>query len=142
MTVEVPLSKGYVALIDEQDAERVLARRWRIHTESRDLTFIYAVSGFGAGRVVRMHRMIIDAPVGMLVDHLNGETLDNRRENLRLTDGIGKRAQSTTVPIKFERLQRCLSGPQNPTMAGADKGRRQVDIFGTVRRRARRGTRL
>jgi hypothetical protein len=33
---------------------------------------------------VRMHREIMNAPDGLLVDHKNGETLDNRRANLRL----------------------------------------------------------
>ena len=33
---------------------------------------------------VRMHREIMNAPDGLLVDHQNGKTLDNRRSNLRL----------------------------------------------------------
>lgn len=33
---------------------------------------------------VRMHRFLLSAPIGVLVDHRNGESLDNRRSNLRL----------------------------------------------------------
>lgn len=36
------------------------------------------------GGTTRMHRAIIDAPNGMVVDHINGDSLDNRRSNLRL----------------------------------------------------------
>lgn len=36
------------------------------------------------GRVVRMHRLIMKAPEGVLVDHQNLNTLDNRLANLRL----------------------------------------------------------
>jgi hypothetical protein len=31
-----------------------------------------------------MHRLIINAPLGKEVDHINGDSLDNRRDNLRL----------------------------------------------------------
>ena len=31
-----------------------------------------------------LHRMIMDAPKGMVVDHINRNTLDNRKKNLRV----------------------------------------------------------
>ena len=33
---------------------------------------------------IRMHRIIMNAPKGMFVDHINHDTLDNRRSNLRI----------------------------------------------------------
>ena len=35
-------------------------------------------------KIVRLHRLIMNAPDGLLVDHKNGDSLDNRRANLRL----------------------------------------------------------
>ncbi len=36
------------------------------------------------GRTIRMHQFIMNPPKGMVVDHANGNGLDNRRENLRV----------------------------------------------------------
>lgn len=86
MVVEIPLTRGFVALVDDQDAEKVQGRKWHAHhSDSR----VYAGreerdTVTGAKRFVYMHRVIAGASDSMQVDHKNHETLDNRRENLRL----------------------------------------------------------
>lgn len=79
-TVELPLTRGKVALIDKQDLEPVAAYRWdewQIHR------CWYAAARNQEPRIY-LHRFILNAPQGMEVDHLNGDGLDNRRANLRL----------------------------------------------------------
>ena len=43
----------------------------------------YAVSGL-RGKTIYLHRLIVDAPPNMSVDHINHNTLDNRRSNLMI----------------------------------------------------------
>jgi hypothetical protein len=91
---EIPLTKGYIALISPEDYERVSQYRWCV-TLSRGK--VYAKRGAvidGTHRTIRMHRFILDAPPGIEVDHINGNGLDNRRENLRLADNFDQQANT------------------------------------------------
>lgn len=85
MTREVPLSRGLVALVDDADYELIKGYRWRATPDVGRRT-VYAVASIreeGRKRAVWMHRLITAAPVDSLVDHVNGDGLDNRRSNLR-----------------------------------------------------------
>ena len=77
MTIEIPLSQGKVALIDDKDLELLGGRKWSCNGTG------YALAKIN-GRLVYMHRLITSAPSDQHVDHINGNTTDNRRSNLRL----------------------------------------------------------
>lgn len=80
----VPLTKGYTALIDADDVP--LVEDWNWHAVV-GATTVYAARGMSAGgksRTIILHRVLISAPDGMDVDHINGDGLDNRRANLRI----------------------------------------------------------
>lgn len=93
MTIEIPLSQGRVALIDDQDAAAVGRFNWFLHTcGSGANTLYYAIGNLprqGKKRgAIKMHRLIMDAPSGISVDHINHNGIDNRRCNLRLATGF------------------------------------------------------
>lgn len=94
MTREIPLSRGKVALVDDADYERL--NQWKWHYNAS--TGYAARRDWQARRYVLMHRVILDAPAGRAVDHINGDGLDNRRANLRLAtaaqNGHNRRAQA------------------------------------------------
>lgn len=78
----IPLTKGQFAIIDIEDYDQLMQCKWYVKDSKVD-TSLYAVRKPDFG-IVRMHRVIMDAPKGMEVDHINGNGLDNRRCNLRL----------------------------------------------------------
>lgn len=80
---EINLSRGLTSKVDEGDVE--FLSRWRWHAKDRGDGKFYAVRKVTVGgrRVtVPMARMVAGVAEGE-IDHINGDTLDNRRENLR-----------------------------------------------------------
>jgi len=78
----IPLDeRGSVAIINESDYEKVSAYKW--HKSDTGYAVWRGVVN-GVKRTVRMHRLITNAPEGLVVDHLNNDPLDNRASNLRI----------------------------------------------------------
>ena len=73
---------GGAVIIDDNDLALVGAHRWR-NSMGYAVTNIYPG---GKMRRLRMHRLLLGVGIGRypLVDHINGDPLDNRRCNLRL----------------------------------------------------------
>ena len=82
---EIPLTQGKVALVDDEDYETLARFRWRA---CRNGNVYYAQrrgnKAIGEPTVVYIHREILNAPNGSLVDHRDGDGLNNIRPNLRL----------------------------------------------------------
>lgn len=88
MTVKVELTNGGFALVDDEDEASIAGYAW--HRAGRGKN-TYAVTRI-SGRTVYMHRRILSAPKGVLVDHENLDGLDNRRCNIRLCSKSGNSA--------------------------------------------------
>lgn len=81
----IELSSGDVAIIDADKIDLISTKKWyRLQGSNTK----YAVSNErGQGGKVTMfylHRVLMDCPSNMVVDHINGDGLDNRSCNLRL----------------------------------------------------------
>ena len=83
---EIKLSNGYVSLVDDGDYKMLKQFKWSAIVTPRTA---YAYRSYWdkekkSVRSVSMHRLIMDFPDGMQVDHINHNGLDNRKENLRV----------------------------------------------------------
>jgi len=70
----IPLTRGKFAVVDAEDYLRL--------SEGTDRNF-YAVRKAG-GKSIKMHRQIMNAPDHLVVDHIDHNGLNNRKENLRI----------------------------------------------------------
>ena len=72
---------GKAVLVDDDDYERYGDIKWNLSDTG------YAVIRKKIGdkkKTLRLHRLIMNCPDGMVVDHLNGNPLDCRKSNLRI----------------------------------------------------------
>lgn len=83
------LTKGYVAEVDDDLSERL--SQWKWSTRVPDQDRVYAFRSIHGGRKhIHLHRQIMELALGRSlqpgeeVDHRDGNTLNNRRENLRV----------------------------------------------------------
>jgi hypothetical protein len=83
VTQEIKLPSGHVALVDDEDFEYLSAFSWGVRT-SKYTNYAGTRSNTPPRKYTLMHRMIMRAPDGMEVDHINHNGLDNRKANLRL----------------------------------------------------------
>jgi hypothetical protein len=84
-----------LTLVDPADADRLAHRSWWLHPDG------YAASDItsGTGKVIAyLHREILAPPPGLVVDHINGNRLDNRRANLRVATPSENNANSRDRP--------------------------------------------
>ena len=83
---EIPLSKGKVAIVDNEDFEWLNQWKWHCLSPGYAARHNRICEWHGKRKMVLMHREVLHTPEGMCTDHINGDKLDNRHENLRICD--------------------------------------------------------
>ncbi len=101
---EVPLTRGYVAVIDDEHADVASGYRWRVLVQPHTC---YAVARlprlFGKQRSLYLHRLILNAGPGERVEHVDRNGLVNCRANLRIRPvGIGAMWPTSGQPSSRE----------------------------------------
>ena len=87
----IGLPDGREAIIDAEDIGKVIGLRWRAvdrpnlrsrGTYGRRVTYVFPTSRIGEWPKP-IHRFIMGTKAGKIIDHKNGDGLDNRKRNLR-----------------------------------------------------------
>jgi hypothetical protein len=76
--------------IDKDDIDKVCAQTWAVYNSNGHA--LYAITRWrerdGTMGGCSLHRYIMNPPDGYIVDHINFDTLDNRKSNLRVVDSV------------------------------------------------------
>lgn len=82
MSKKIKLKDGVYAIVDESDYEELSKHKWTLKGDG------YAHRGTPRPerKWILMHRQIMQPLTSMQVDHINGNRLDNRKENLMIVN--------------------------------------------------------
>ncbi|RPJ50986.1 MAG: hypothetical protein EHJ95_06095 [Methanobacteriota archaeon] len=85
MSKEILLTQGRVTIVDDEDF--LFLNKFKWHISGHKKYSRYAVRNYKIGEKwfeQKMHRIILDAPIGFQIDHVDGDGLNNQKENLRV----------------------------------------------------------
>lgn len=88
------LTQGKVATIDDEFYELVIKHKWfaRFNTSNK----AYYATREVDRKHINMHNLMLPPSDGYVVDHINGDTLDNRKDNLRYAT-VAQNAQNQKI---------------------------------------------
>jgi hypothetical protein len=83
---QIPLTKGQFVLVDEEDYKNLNQFKWYCSFYGYAVRNIHVYPGQSGWRPTMMHRIILGLSRydKRVIDHINGNKLDNRKENLRI----------------------------------------------------------
>lgn len=82
---KLSLNFDYSTLVDDELVPYLGSWKWSYSSGyARRQEYLGKKDGKRTFRLVYLHRLIMNAPKGKQVDHINGDTLDNRKSNLRV----------------------------------------------------------
>jgi hypothetical protein len=85
---EIQLNQGLITLIDDEDYEKFAHLKWQASKHRYTWYVKYRYQHNKEITHISLHRVIMNAPKGIEVDHVDGNGLDNRKKNLRLATHI------------------------------------------------------
>jgi hypothetical protein len=150
MTKAIPLSKGYSAIVDDDDYEPLMRHKWYANVASGT---VYAMRKDGSRKCHYMHRDLMDAPRGYVVDHIDRNGLNNTKANLRVAThsqnfcnrkpkegaaskflGVSKNRNKWVARIRIGGVQRTLGRYENEQEAALAYDRAAREFHGEFAR--------
>jgi hypothetical protein len=114
---KISLTKGLIAVVGDEDFDYLSQFKWySVGHDGKEYAARYGGRNKGLAQHIRMHRVVLNAPNGTEVDHVNRDRLDNRKLNLRLAtrsqngsnrDKFAGRTHSAFKGVTYHKRDRC-----------------------------------
>jgi hypothetical protein len=106
----ITLSSGHTLQVDDADAAIAAGRSWQAQRGKAGTFYAAAVLvENGKQRKVYLHRLIMQAGPGQRVDHIDGNGLNNRRDNLRICSNAENMRNMRVSPLRGSSIYKGVS---------------------------------
>lgn len=106
---QIPLTRGKVALVDDEDYEELSKHKWQCDGKG----YAFRTTGSKPRRHIFMARLVMEAPHGSWVDHIDHNTLNNQKSNLRFCNrsesSMNQCKRSDQASSKFKGVHWCTN---------------------------------
>ena len=82
----IKLTRGMEALVDDEDFEKLNEHKWYANKNYKNYYAFRGCTEGGKLHSVLMHRVVMNNPENMYIDHIDGNGLNNCKSNLRVVD--------------------------------------------------------
>jgi hypothetical protein len=155
LTINSPKHGTYEILIDKDDYEKVIKFKWHLFKSGENKFYVHACTYINR-KVggISLHRLICGFPENKSVDHIDGNTLNNCKSNLRICDhkenirnskknisgktskykGVRKHRNSYTAQIMYNYKSIYIGSFKTEELAGVAYNKKAVELFGEFAR--------
>lgn len=102
---EITLTQGKVAIVDDEDFERINAFKWYAHHNAGYWRAVREVRNDGWRGGLCMQHLVLMPLKGYVVDHIDGNALNNTRGNLRYATVAQNRYNSSALRNSTSRFK-------------------------------------
>jgi hypothetical protein len=107
--MEKIINNSAVVKVDDQDGHLLTGRAWKLVKHGRKSYVIWSTTESGKRRKFFLHRLLMNAKAGQIIDHIDGDPLNNCRANLRIVDAT----QNARNAVKGNRAGSRFKGVTN-----------------------------
>lgn len=107
---KIKLTQNKYALVDNKDYVDLSKHKWQAEKSGKTFYAVRTIRTPKGRTCLQMHRYIINAPKGMLTDHIDGNGLNNQKKNLRLataSDNARNRGKQKNNTSGFKGVSYC-----------------------------------
>jgi len=132
--VRIPLTKGKFAIVDK-DCEHLANFKWFCDPYGSGYAGRNVIRFDGKRRTMYLHHAVVGFPLhGLEIDHINGDGLDNRKQNLRIANRRQNRQNHKArrmglTTSKYVGVSWCKRNSKWAVYAGIGKKNKNLGLF-------------